>query len=156
MHYYQYMIHIHRPFVSKHRLSAFPTHHLNARTVCIDSAVAIAKLVSKYKSCYTLRYINNEAICIIFSTAVILVFASVSNYGGHDETSLVAHLSTCCNALAELGEIYEHASRTLDILLRIKRQWQAKPLVSVAPKRSAPTQGSLVSKKGRHARLVST
>lgn len=140
MHYHQYLIHIHRPFVSKHRLSPFPTKHLHARRVCTDSAVAIANLVQRYESYYTLRYINNEAICIIFSTAVILVFASVSDFEGHDDRSLVAHLSTCCNALAELGKIYEHASRTLDILLRLKRQWQAKLLVLLGTKRPTSTQ----------------
>lgn len=131
MHFHQYLIHVHRPFVSKNCRHPIPLQYLQARKVCIDSSVAIAELIRRYRSAYTLRYINNEAICIISSAAVILVFASVSELEGQGGKNLVSHLTTCCTALAVLGKTFEHAGRTLEVLLAIKRQWQAKLVTSV-------------------------
>lgn len=139
MNFHQYLIHIHRPFVSKNRPRPVPAQYLHARKVCIDSAVAISRLIRRYKFTYALRYINNEAICIISSAAVILVFASVSDLEGQGNGNLNTHLATCCNALADLGKTFEHASGTLEILLAIKRQWQAKLVISTGSKRQVST-----------------
>lgn len=131
MHFYQYLIHVHRPLVSRNSRRPIPSQCLQARKVCIDASVAIARLTRRYRSTYTLRYINNEAICIISSAAVILVFASVSELEGQGGKGLVSHLTTCCDALAILGKTFEHAGRTLEVLLAIKRQWQAKLVTSM-------------------------
>lgn len=138
MQYHQFMIYIHRPFISKYRSQPYPPvgpGYNHARTTCIESAVAISKLLTKYKSAYTLRLINIQAVSIVFSAALILVFATVSEIRGDTNVDPNTHLSTCCKGLAELGKTFQNATRALEILLSIKRAWQAKLLVCVGSKR---------------------
>ncbi|KAH7317439.1 hypothetical protein BKA65DRAFT_515922 [Rhexocercosporidium sp. MPI-PUGE-AT-0058] len=138
MQYHQFMIFIHRPFISKYRSQPYPPvgpGYNHARTTCIESAVAISKLLTKYKSAYTLRFINIQAVSIVFSAALILVFATVSEIRGDANVDLNIHLSTCCKGLAELGKTFQNATRALEVLLSIKRAWQAKLLVYVGSKR---------------------
>ncbi|OAP65610.1 hypothetical protein AYL99_01582 [Fonsecaea erecta] len=139
MQYYQFMIYIHRPFMSKTASDAINSNirHMHARSVCIESAVAISTLLRLYKSSYPLRFVNVEVVSIVFSAAIILVLASVLDLEGTDKLNLQRHLDTCCKALAELGKAFKNASRTLDILLDIKRKWQAKLVASEKPKRRA-------------------
>jgi hypothetical protein len=138
MQYHQFMIFLHRPFISRYRSQPYPPvgrGHNHARTTCIESAVAISKLLTKYKSAYTLRLINVQAVSIVFSAALILVFATVSEIKGDTDVDLNTHLSTCCKGLAELGKTFQNATRALEILLSIKRAWQAKLLVNSGSKR---------------------
>ncbi|OQV02893.1 Fungal Zn2-Cys6 binuclear cluster domain-containing protein [Cladophialophora immunda] len=139
MQYHQFMIYIHRPFMSKTASSTINSNirHMHARSVCIESAVAISVLLRIYKSSYPLRFVNVEVVSIVFSAAIILVLASVLDLEGTDKLNLQRHLDTCCRALAELGKAFKNASRTLDILLDIKRKWQAKLVASEKPKRRA-------------------
>lgn len=156
MQYYQFLIYIHRPFVSRHSQPSLPNdpRYIQARRACIDAAVAISTLIRIYKSSYSLRYINVEVVSIIFSTAIIFVFASVSELGGNDNANLVSHLDTCCKALAELGKVFQNATRTLEVLLDIKRKWQAKVLASTGSKRrmSAVARGGSNTGNGKKRR----
>ncbi|EXJ73871.1 uncharacterized protein A1O5_03633 [Cladophialophora psammophila CBS 110553] len=138
MQYHQFMIYIHRPFMSKPAASTTINsniRHIHARAVCIESAVAISMLLGLYKANYPLRFVNVEVVSIVFSAAIILVLASVLDLEGTDKLNLQRHLDTCCKALAELGKVFKNASRTLEILLDIKRKWQAKLVASEKPKR---------------------
>ncbi|PVH71352.1 hypothetical protein DL98DRAFT_106605 [Cadophora sp. DSE1049] len=138
MQYHQFMIYIHRPFISKYRSQPYPPvgpSYNHARTTCMESAVAISQLLTRYRSAYTLRLINVQAVSIVFSAALILVFATVSEIRGDTNVDLNTHLSTCCRGLAELGKTFQNATRALEVLLSIKRAWQAKLLVDVGSKR---------------------
>lgn len=110
---------------------------MHARAACIESATAIANLLRLYEANCPLRFINVEVVSIIFSAAIILVLFSVLDLEGIDKSSLQRHLHTCCKALAELGKTFKNASRTLEILLDIKRKWQVKLVTSEKPKRRA-------------------
>lgn len=116
--------------------------HDNPRAICIDSAFAISKLIHHYKRLYTLRRINIQAVSVVFSASLLLLFASLSVRQDDDHTDCVAHLDLCTHALAEMGEYYENATRSLDLLFSIKRSWKAH-LVS---------GGSLLSKRRRSIR----
>ncbi|KAH8812823.1 fungal-specific transcription factor domain-containing protein [Xylogone sp. PMI_703] len=170
MKYYQSMIYIHRPFISRQGSRSFaPTidrGYLHARKVCIESAIAISNILRIYRTTCTFRYTNVEVVSIIFSAAVILVFASLtspplhqiphpgsspvtgnSSAGGGRGSgggSISMHLDTCCKALADLGRVFQNATRTLEVLLAIKRKWQAELLVSTGSKR----RSSAVSRPG--------
>ncbi|KAM5370266.1 hypothetical protein ACJZ2D_008562 [Fusarium nematophilum] len=147
MQYYQIMIYIHRPFLSGGGLppsAAHPSPLGNSRAICIDSAKAISKLVRIYERTYTLRRINIQAVSIIFSASLLLVFASITATPEIEDEDLATHLEVCSHALAEIGEYYENSSRSLDLLLKIKRDWKAR-IVS---------GGSLLAKRRRSQGIV--
>lgn len=122
--------------------SCIGKQHDNPRAICIDSAFAISKLIHHYEQLYTLRRINIQAVSVVFSASLLLLFASLSVGQDDDHTDCVAHLDLCTHALAEMGEYYENATRSLDLLFSIKRSWKAH-LVS---------GGSLLSKRRRSIR----
>jgi hypothetical protein len=43
---------------------------------------------------------------------------------GYDD--LHTPLDVCCSALADLGQAFNNASRALEVLLAVKRSWQAR------------------------------
>ncbi|KAH7207840.1 fungal-specific transcription factor domain-containing protein [Fusarium redolens] len=129
---------LHRPFVAKSYIQPYPrvgAGHEHARSMCVNSAIDIAKLIGGYKLRFSLRRANVLFVHMAFTAALILVYAAVSELENHDRTQVTAHLDVCCQALAELGNVFESASRTLDILLSVKRMWQARLVGSFHRKR---------------------
>ena len=125
MQYYYSIILVHRPFISE-RYSISEGRPELPRTVCLQSAIAISKLIRLYEKNYTLQHINIQAIGIIFSAALVLLFANISLSQTHDYQTSSTHLDVCSQALSKLGEYFENASRSLDLLLTIKRNWKAR------------------------------
>ncbi|KAI3572601.1 fungal-specific transcription factor domain protein [Fusarium oxysporum f. sp. albedinis] len=129
---------LHRPFVAKSYIQPYPrvgAGHEHARSMCVKSAIDIAKLIGGYKLRFSLRRANVLFVHMAFTAALILVYAAVSELENHDRTQVTVHLDVCCQALAELGNVFESASRTLDILLSVKRIWQARLVGSFHRKR---------------------
>lgn len=60
----------------------------------------------------------------------MLIFATVSDVSDGSSLELTGHLSRCSQVLVELGATFRNAGRTLEVLLAIMRQWQAKLFVS--------------------------
>ena len=123
------MIFIHRPFISEERNALGPLYEVTthtSRSACLEAAFAISKLVTIYEENYTLQRINIQAVSIIFSAALFLVFENISPTPSYSRETLAVHLEGCSQALAKLGEYYENASRSLDLLLSIKRDWKAR------------------------------
>lgn len=138
MHFALFKIVLHRPFVSKHYIQPRPRigkGHLHAREMCVRSAVDISKLITCFKLQYSLHRCSVLAVHPIFSAALILVYAAVSESSSDAVINLQPHLETCCQALAELGDIFDNAARSLDILLAVKRTWQARMVVGLQGKR---------------------
>ncbi|KAK6219372.1 hypothetical protein LQW54_002360 [Pestalotiopsis sp. IQ-011] len=100
----------------------------HARRMCVESAIETALLIQKYDQLYSLKRATTLMVHFAFTAALILVYAAVSEKDGDVQAQLSSHLDTCCQALSELGSIYEVAGRTLDILLSIKRMWQARAI----------------------------
>lgn len=128
MYYALLAIMLHRPFCSKQYIQPQPLvgkGPQHARDICVQSAVEIAKLLVCYKRHYSLRRINVQVVHIAFTAALILVYAIVSGIKGDFSDDLKVNVDTCCEALAELGETFANANRALDILLAVKRSWQA-------------------------------
>lgn len=135
MQYHQIIIYIYRPFLSTRSMpspSSLGYQFKDPRAICIDSALAISKLIHHYERLYTLRRINIQAVSVVFSASLLLLFASLSVKADDDCADYVGHLDVCAHALAEMGEYYENATRSLDLLLSIKRSWKAH-LVSGGP-----------------------
>ncbi|KAF2146171.1 uncharacterized protein K452DRAFT_242783, partial [Aplosporella prunicola CBS 121167] len=133
---YEYLvILLHRPFVAKHYIQPYPQvgqGHQHAREMCVRSASRISVLLSWYEKWYSFSQINIQVVQITFSAALILVYATVSETNAQNHRQLTGHLEMCCRALAELGNIFNNATRTLDVLLHVKRTWQARLVAASA------------------------
>ncbi|KAK5692323.1 hypothetical protein LTR17_025373 [Elasticomyces elasticus] len=84
---------------------------------------------------YSLRRAHIEIVHVTFTAALILVYAIISAVPDSDHADLPSHLDVCCKALADLGEAFGSATRALDILLAIKRSWQARSVASFGGKK---------------------
>ncbi|KAL4734497.1 hypothetical protein BDV11DRAFT_212720 [Aspergillus similis] len=139
MQYYQNMIYAHRPWMSKSNLQPQPPQgpgYGHAREMCIQSALAIARILVMYECRYTLRRIHTKAVAITSSAVLLLLFAAVTQYrpcngdvgdkqGGIGD-AVAKHLSTCFRALDEFAISWPSAARAKDLLLRLQRRWEIR------------------------------
>lgn len=147
MQYYQILIYIHRPFISNQRVPKDSSTRIrlpHARRSCVEAALSVARLIKMYDTSHTLGRINIQAVSIIFSAALMLLYAKLSSFPPFSQSILAKHLEICSRSLAEIGKYYENASRSLDLLLSIKRDWQARvitgPLHGKVDKASPPVR----------------
>ncbi|KAH7052015.1 hypothetical protein B0J12DRAFT_698707 [Macrophomina phaseolina] len=113
-----------QPFVAKRYIQPYPLVSRgpqHAREMCVRAASRIAILLSWYEERYSLSYVNIQVVQITFSAALILVYATLSEGNPQRHRKLTGHLEMCCRALAELGNTFSNATRTLDVLLHVKR-----------------------------------
>ncbi|KAL5343017.1 fungal-specific transcription factor domain-containing protein [Aspergillus crustosus] len=133
MQYYQNIIYAHRPWISKSHLQPQPPRgpgHRHAREMCIQSAIAIAKILTMYETRYTLRRIHTKAVAITSSAVLLLLFAAVTQYRSSEHENIAGHLSTCFRALDEFAISWVSASRAKDLLLRLQRRWEVRTRAS--------------------------
>ncbi|KAJ0365784.1 hypothetical protein COL26b_011916 [Colletotrichum chrysophilum] len=132
MQYYQNVIHAHRPWMSSSYLQPQPPQgpgYMHAQRMCIESAAAVAKLILLYERRYSLRRVNIQGVAVIFSAAIILIFASMSRRRRRRRAKTAetaTHLSVCFRALEELSASWECAKRSRDFLLMLQRKWELK------------------------------
>ncbi|KJZ72195.1 hypothetical protein HIM_08460 [Hirsutella minnesotensis 3608] len=129
MQYYQNLIHAHRPWMSRTYIQPNPPRGPgsgHARQMCIESAFSITKLLQIYERRYALRRMNILGVGITCSAALLLIFATVSQYRILDESQdLGFHISTCFRALDELGASWESAKRAREFLILLQRRWES-------------------------------
>lgn len=153
MHYHQSMIYAHRPWMSKHALQPQPPRgpgYQHAREMCVQSAIAISKLLALYEHHYDLRRIHHNAVHIASSAALLLGFADMCLFPERENESIKACLSTCFRALEELSASWKNATQVVDALVRIQRKWRdrratAGPVFAANGFDNAPTTDSLQS-----------
>lgn len=139
MHYYQNIIHAHRPYMSKTYHQPFPPQGPgsdHARMMCTDSAFSIAKLLQLYEASYGLRRINVQAVGIACSAALLLIFTNITRHqpdGGRTEM----HLNACFRALDEFSLSWDSAKRARELLLVLQRQWELKGRSARAARRAS-------------------
>lgn len=168
MQYHQIVIFFHRPWFSKKYIQPrYPRQgpgYLHARRMCIESAIAIAKLLKLYEKHYTFRRMNNQVVAIIFTAALILLFITISNYpkspkrgsnDGNSNADKVAYLNLCFRALDELGPAFENAKRTRDFLVSLQRRWQSQMRKSGSEKRRQTSSNAPVQRRSSQQRLLS-
>ncbi|KAJ5721620.1 uncharacterized protein N7483_009554 [Penicillium malachiteum] len=172
MQYHQIIIFFHRPWVSKSYIQPRsprqgPGYH-HARRMCIESATAIARLLQIYEKHYTFRRMNNLAVAIIFSAALMLLFVTVSSSPlmpskpgeiaqPHPRNAeMVAYLNLCFRALDELGQSFENAKRTRDYLVTLQRRWQTHMRRSGPRVKRQISNTNLASSSSRQRASIST
>ncbi|KAK8216568.1 putative fungal-specific transcription factor [Phyllosticta capitalensis] len=138
--YHQFIIYIHRPYVSRTYIQPSPPQgpgHMHAQQMCIESATAIVELLRLYEERYTFRRMNIQAVSIIFTTSLILIFLICSKQRGspppvtasspstaNATENAVAYLSVCFRALEDLTQSYDSARRTREFLVALQQRWQ--------------------------------
>ncbi|PWY65416.1 hypothetical protein BO83DRAFT_367912 [Aspergillus eucalypticola CBS 122712] len=128
MQYHQSIIYAHRPWISKSHLQPYPPRgpgYSHAREMCIQSAIAISKILSMYENRYTLRRINVQAVFITSSATLFLLFAAFSNCSSH-LGNISLHLTTCFRALDEFTLSWKSAQTAKDLLVGLQRQWDLR------------------------------
>lgn len=131
MQYHQSIIYAHRPWISKshHGLQPQPPKgpgYTHAREMCIQSAIAISKILNMYESRYTLRRINVQAVSITSSAILFLLFATFLNIPSYSRSHIAIYLTTCFRALDELAICWKSAHRARDLLVGLQRQWDLR------------------------------
>lgn len=138
--YHVFIIILHRPFVSKSATQPHPLRGegpFHAREMCVTSAVEVAKLLQLYETNYGLSIVATPVVHAAFSAALILVYATLSQTNASTSGELSGDLAACCRVLSVLGSRFESATRALDTLLAIKREWQSILVVGAGRKRSS-------------------
>lgn len=136
MQYHQFMIHAHRPWISKHYIQPQPPQGpgpSHAQKTCVDSAIATVKILMLYERLYGFRKMNVQIVSFTFSAALILIFTTVPAQSGSRNEEYVKYLSTCFWALEEMGGCFESAKRTSTFLSTLQQQWHKR-------KRATPAQ----------------
>lgn len=129
--------------------------HSQARKMCMDSAIDIAKLLHIYESQHTLRRMNIQGVAITCSAALLLIFGKTSrDYTTHEESELATHLSTCFRALDEFSPCWESAKRVREFLIRLQREWEARAKAQSSRMRSSylvsnPEESMSISDRSR-------
>ena len=157
MHFYQSVIHVYRPWMSRTSykpLSAQALHPECARETCVNAAVSIAKLLVLYDRRYTFRRINIQGPAITCSAALLLIFADVSQYARLRGLNIAPYLGICFRALDEFGQCWESAKRAQDFLVNAQKQWRLKAKTRRNVRRRSDTL--LTSPQGPRKRLSTT
>lgn len=129
MQYHQFMIHCHRPYISKHYIQPQPPQgpgSSHARRMCIESAISIAKLLTFYESLYGFRKANVQMVSFVFSAALILIFVTVPSQLRMPNKEHTKYLGVCFWALDEMGCCFENAKRTSTFLSTLQQQWHKR------------------------------
>ncbi|KAF6832956.1 fungal specific transcription factor [Colletotrichum musicola] len=121
--------------------------HNHARKACIDSAVAIAKILQIYEDRYTLRRMNIQGVMITCSAALLLIFATVSRINRPEYVDLGVKLSTCFRALDEFSGSWENAKRAHDFLVMLQREWEIRARSNRMRRQSSATGSSQTARK---------
>ncbi|KAI6910048.1 hypothetical protein KC316_g3010 [Hortaea werneckii] len=137
--YHYLQILVHRPWTSRRHqpVPAQGPGYRHARKMCIDSACAIAQILSVFEEQFGLMRLDVETAQILPSAALILTFATVSqtqveqwqtsstaNENEGSDWTLVSHLNTLFRASDELGRRHSSAKDHLESLLVIQQKWK--------------------------------
>ncbi|POS74199.1 hypothetical protein DHEL01_v207406 [Diaporthe helianthi] len=148
MQFYTVVIFLLRPYFSRDLLrmaQAMPSHEdrlalASVRAECITAAHSMADVLRCYRKQYTLRHTNVQIVHLIFTASLVHVYnaCTCSSSPHESQTPAVAvavaldDLQSCCQALGEIGEYYGNATRALDVVILVKREWQKLAAVRTA------------------------
>ncbi|KAF6785049.1 hypothetical protein CSOJ01_15650 [Colletotrichum sojae] len=139
-----------QPWMAKHYIQPQPARgpgYSHARKACIDSAVAIAKILQIYEDRYTLRRMNIQGAMITRSAELLLIFATVSRINRPEYVDLGVKLSTCFRALDEFSGSWENAKRAHDFLVMLQREWEIRARSNRMRRQSSATGSSQTARK---------
>jgi hypothetical protein len=120
MMYHTTTILLFRPFGSQKQIAGIPA---SPWELCTASANSIVTLIKLYRSRYSLRYIVNLSVHMIFTASIIHLVNATSSNDSLRRSSNNA-LRTCTSAFVEIGKVWPIASKSLRVVESLQQKWQ--------------------------------
>ena len=120
MMYHTTTILLFRPFGSQKQIAGIPA---SPWELCTASANSIVTLIKLYRSRYSLRYIVNLSVHMIFTASIIHLVNATSSNDSLRRSSNNA-LRTCTSAFVEIGKVWPSASKSLRVVESLQQKWQ--------------------------------
>lgn len=131
MQFYAVVIFLLRPYFSRDLLrltQAMPSQDdriavASVRAECISAAHNMADVLRCYRKQYSLKYTNVQIVHLIFTASLVQVY-NACTCSPQESQEALDDLKFCCESLGEIGECYGNATRALDVVILVKREWQ--------------------------------
>jgi hypothetical protein len=130
--YHTTMILLFRPFGSQKQIAGIP---VSPWELCTSSANSIVTLLKLYRSRFSLRYIVNLSVHMVFTASIVHLVNATSSNESLRRSSKNA-LRTCTSGFAEIGEVWASASKSLQVVESLQMKWQ---LQSPSPAEDEPS-----------------
>jgi len=132
MQFYAVLIFLLRPYFSRDLLrltQAMPSQDnriavVSVRAECISAAHNMADVLRCYQTQYSLKYTNVQIVHLIFTASLVHVYNACTCSPHGESQGALDDLQFCCHALGEIGGCYGNATRALDVVILVKREWQ--------------------------------
>jgi len=122
MMYHTTTILLFRPFGARKQLAGIPASPWELCTASANSIVALLKL---YRARFSLRYIINLSVHIIFTASIVHLVNATSTNESLRRSSRNA-IRTCTSGFAEIGEIWASAKKSLRVVESLQVKWQLR------------------------------
>jgi len=109
-----------RPFGSQKQIAGIPA---SPWELCTASANSIVTLIKLYRSRYSLRYMVNLSVHMVFTASIIHLVNATSSNDSLRRSSNTA-LRTCTSAFEEIGKVWASASKSLRVVESLQQKWQ--------------------------------
>lgn len=155
MSYHHFQILIHRPWTSRRSQpwTGQGPGCRHARHMCSTSASAISTLIIRYEKDYSLRYMHNYSVNIIFSAALISMFNVIAcqarRVTGATLSEPTANLGVFFRALDDLSQSFDSAKRAREHLATIQRKWYLSGNATGSKRPHYFSHGTVGSKRSR-------
>jgi hypothetical protein len=130
MQFYTVVIFLFRPYFSRDILRWTQSMSQEGRSAvatvgadCISAAHRLVELLRCYRKQHSLRYTNIQIVHLIFTGALVHIYNACTCSPGESQTAL-DDLQFCCQSLGEIGQTYGNATRALEVVILVKREWQ--------------------------------
>lgn len=131
MQFYAVLIFLLRPYFSRDLLrltQTMPSQDdrmavASVRAECISAAHNMADVLRCYRKQYYLKYTNVQIVHLIFTASLVHVY-NACTCSPQESQEALEDLQFCCQSLGEIGECYGNATRALDVVILVKREWQ--------------------------------
>ncbi|KAH8585501.1 fungal-specific transcription factor domain-containing protein [Bisporella sp. PMI_857] len=156
MQFYAISILLHRPFFSRSLRNTSASNERGSgdpRFICISAAQSIINLLRIYRKQHTLSRTNVHIVHLVFTASLICVY-NACTVKGAAATSNLADFQFCCQALSEIGQAYQNATRALEVIICIKREWINKSRNSLRKKRGLIAETDGLNGMGRKKRFT--
>jgi len=120
--YHTTMILLFRPFGSQKQIAGISA---SPWELCTASANSIVTLLKLYRSRFTLRYIINLSVHMLFTASIVHLVNATSANESLQRSSKNA-LRICISGFEEIGEIWVSAIKSLSVVKSLQQKWQLK------------------------------